>query len=517
MLHDMRHCSRHYGSFSLATPTQSTLLYTTPNMSTVDYAISGLTPTSLSPNASLGSLFDPNDPEHDLRPTNQEVDALLNALEHATNHDSFAVPNDGSFPGKMLDSELQLEPVPMRDVQFSDIITEHSLSGLPGEPLSLDDFPSDSNLLFNLDDQFLQNSMKLDQFISGERKQEMEEKNKEVEEDYQEDPIDYGYGDAAPTLAQNAVEDHDEESYPGKRRKPQRRGSMPTMHIGEYSSHYETLGSSLDDEDDPFEPTPMKEPSQQEENLEVALNSFLRQYGSQDVPQVSATDNDDDEEDAYSVQPEKRRRALRRGSMPTMHVRYSMTDGQQSYSEMYGNTDGNTEPTPTESPFIPAVKVGGRMPRRGSTGSFYAGTGSMSFGMASVSGHNPFAPQQTSQDDSGIAIENPPAVFDPSAMMLRLQSRMLASMDTQKALQTWDKKNGLPKSHSQTMVNSSRSRQQLQSGAILPKWDGTPLISNDAPLGKSKPRPKVLLKSGRVGHAKMKRRMSAPTSGMFEL
>ena len=42
--------------------------------------------------------------------------------------------------------------------------------------------------------------------------------------------------------------------------------------------------------------------------------------------------------------------------------------------------------------------------------------------------------------------------------------------------QGWDKKNGLPKSHSQTMVNSGRSRKQLQKGVILKKWNGDPLI-----------------------------------------
>ena len=34
----------------------------------------------------------------------------------------------------------------------------------------------------------------------------------------------------------------------------------------------------------------------------------------------------------------------------------------------------------------------------------------------------------------------------------------------------------MPKSHCMTMVNSSRSRQQLQTGTILKKWTGAPLI-----------------------------------------
>ena len=73
-----------------------------------------------------------------------------------------------------------------------------------------------------------------------------------------------------------------------------------------------------------------------------------------------------------------------------------------------------------------------------------------------------------------------------------------------------------PKSHSQTMVNSSRSRKQLQSGEILAKWDGTPLINKETELGK--PRPRAHLKPGRQSsgqHNKMKRRMSAPSISGF--
>lgn len=62
---------------------------------------------------------------------------------------------------------------------------------------------------------------------------------------------------------------------------------------------------------------------------------------------------------------------------------------------------------------------------------------------------------------------------------LRFRYLMLQSEDTQRQLQDWDKKNGLPKSHSCTMVKTSRSRRQLLEGKILPKWDGTPLISED--------------------------------------
>jgi len=61
----------------------------------------------------------------------------------------------------------------------------------------------------------------------------------------------------------------------------------------------------------------------------------------------------------------------------------------------------------------------------------------------------------------------------------RLRDVMKKSCISQAALQEWDKLNGLPASHSKTMVNTSRSRQQLMKGIILKKWDGSPLISLD--------------------------------------
>jgi hypothetical protein len=74
------------------------------------------------------------------------------------------------------------------------------------------------------------------------------------------------------------------------------------------------------------------------------------------------------------------------------------------------------------------------------------------------------------------------------ATMEYLKKMMLKSDQTQLQLQEWDKLNGLPKSHSQTMVNSSRSRRQLREGIIIPKWDGTPLINDETELGKPKKR-----------------------------
>jgi len=66
---------------------------------------------------------------------------------------------------------------------------------------------------------------------------------------------------------------------------------------------------------------------------------------------------------------------------------------------------------------------------------------------------------------------------NPEVIMSRLKGLMGRTQMSQKRLQRWDKKNGLPKSHSQTMVNSSRSRKQLQKGVILKKWNGDPLIT----------------------------------------
>jgi hypothetical protein len=84
--------------------------------------------------------------------------------------------------------------------------------------------------------------------------------------------------------------------------------------------------------------------------------------------------------------------------------------------------------------------------------------------------------------------------FDPNEMVLRLQNMMKKSLETQKALEEFDKARGLPRSHSQTMVNTSRSRKQLQEGKIIAKWDGSPLISEEVPLGKPKPRARQKLK-----------------------
>ena len=67
----------------------------------------------------------------------------------------------------------------------------------------------------------------------------------------------------------------------------------------------------------------------------------------------------------------------------------------------------------------------------------------------------------------------------PPPSYQRLRACLDRSAKSQALLQEWDHRiNGLPKSHSPTMVKSSRSRRQLQEGVVLPKWDGTPLINN---------------------------------------
>jgi hypothetical protein len=87
----------------------------------------------------------------------------------------------------------------------------------------------------------------------------------------------------------------------------------------------------------------------------------------------------------------------------------------------------------------------------------------------------------------GLLLSTDP-VFD------RLRELMKRSEESQKQLQEWDMRHGLPKSHSPVMVNTSRSRRQLQTGKILTKWDGSPLISKKSSQGRSKlgkPRPRT--------------------------
>ena len=80
----------------------------------------------------------------------------------------------------------------------------------------------------------------------------------------------------------------------------------------------------------------------------------------------------------------------------------------------------------------------------------------------------------------------------------RLTCFMASSRKSQEALQEWDLQNGLPRSHSATMVHTNRSRRQLELGRVLPKWNGQPLIGTDgAPVvRKKRPTKKKARKSG---------------------
>jgi len=82
-----------------------------------------------------------------------------------------------------------------------------------------------------------------------------------------------------------------------------------------------------------------------------------------------------------------------------------------------------------------------------------------------------------------------PTVHVPSnsnRTMAGLNAMMERTKQSQQSLEDWDRRNGLPKSHCMTMVNSSRSRQQLQTGTILKKWTGAPSIKKKAGTAKKK-------------------------------
>jgi hypothetical protein len=88
------------------------------------------------------------------------------------------------------------------------------------------------------------------------------------------------------------------------------------------------------------------------------------------------------------------------------------------------------------------------------------------------------------RSDTSSTHASPPAPW----LSRSLLAFMKESEHSQSQLEDWDEDHGLPKSHCLTMVSSSRSRRQLQQGVILPKWDGTPLISHKVELGKPRKR-----------------------------
>jgi hypothetical protein len=145
----------------------------------------------------------------------------------------------------------------------------------------------------------------------------------------------------------------------------------------------------------------------------------------------------------------------------------------------------------------PPKKVsGGAMQRMMSEASYFQstnaesevkGTANAAWPEAVVSNHEGMD-KDHSDTDGSESDGSDASPSDPDGMLKRLRSLMDRSSSTQQALQDFDKKRGLPRSHSQTMVNSSRSRKQLLEGKIIAKWDGSPLISEETELGKPRPR-----------------------------
>ena len=65
----------------------------------------------------------------------------------------------------------------------------------------------------------------------------------------------------------------------------------------------------------------------------------------------------------------------------------------------------------------------------------------------------------------------PQSKDDPEVIMTRLKALMERTVMSQRNLQKYDKQNGLPRSHAQTMINTSRSRKQLQKGVVSKNVD----------------------------------------------
>jgi hypothetical protein len=85
----------------------------------------------------------------------------------------------------------------------------------------------------------------------------------------------------------------------------------------------------------------------------------------------------------------------------------------------------------------------------------------------------PKTPEPSELEDLKLELP-PPCKDDPDIIMSRLNVLMERTIMSQKMLEQYDKQNGLPRSHAQTMVNSSRSRKQLQKG-VVPSF-GSPLV-----------------------------------------
>ena len=562
----------------------------------------------MSPSASLRGLMSSNTSDLMKADVVDDIDQLLSALQQASDPKLDEV--DTGLTG---DRDLPLKTVDGSEFGISDQGPNHdasvvSLNTDAIEPLSLDDLPSDPNLLFNLNEselqEFQENSMKLDEFMNRS-----------------------SHNTAAPyTATQVHNEPIAEEPMPpepvtkeqfiqpssGKRRRAPRRGSLPTMHLTYDSPHQAPMSPS---------PTPI---SPMEERQTFQMNSYYPNYRqvyqepnsryaaqstnyrggapghAQQVRQqgVAATrqgltsntetsysqptrsqygieieDGQLDHSGSLPIQPEKRRRAQRRGSLPTMHLNYatpvpirpaapsqtiSRMTAQQPPAEETVVVHGRTASYKSQATYTMTLKGSDdedQPPKRMERSDSFDGMDPFGFRSGGLSGDSKInsntggfnlgsmgtkkksqrrrfgvdGPRRLSRPSSTDGLLCSPrlsmmssggsnATFDdinkgdtaegivePESLMLRLRQSMTKSAETQRALQNWDRQNGLPKSHSQTMVNSSRSRKQLQDGVILPKWDGTPLINNETELGKPRARGK---------NGKMQRRMSAPATSM---
>jgi hypothetical protein len=403
---------------------------------------------------------------------NDDIDQLLSALEVSTNNQCCIESIDDDIIKNLLGSEQAVNgqhvSLSSKELKESDLDGQISLPSIGGvEPYGLEETSSNPFLL----DQLGNNSFSFEKNVFN-----LDESFSHKASTHSDAPMDINSTDMGPI---EYLEQYIENQIlvGNKRCRAPRRGSLPSMHL-----HYE----------DPFEPTPILENygMLQKQHFDDEPPSKLAAIPMEEVTTPEA--------------PVYRQRAQRRGSLPTMHLSYdSSSNGdyngvdmlnERSSSEegLLSNKDTNQH---SEAPIFR------QMPRRGSTGSFYVASTSAYF--QSTSGVT---------SNAGTDQVHIPENLNPEQVMKRLQVLMEESRFTQQKLQLWDKANGLPKSHSQTMVNTSRSRKQLLDGVILPKWDGTPLISPELELGKPKPRNKTGKKDE---NPKMKRRMSAPMSSTF--
>lgn len=99
-------------------------------------------------------------------------------------------------------------------------------------------------------------------------------------------------------------------------------------------------------------------------------------------------------------------------------------------------------------------------------------------GMSTFDAFEAAVAEEDNEDDYGDFGEQntKEGPIDP---VTKLNQLMAKSQQSLQQLQQYDKSRGLPASHSQTMVKSSRSRRQLLEGKIMKKWDGTPMLEFD--------------------------------------